>query len=263
MRFCVTAVALVATLASQARGGQLYRFTSIVDVVLTHGVPIPTTPFVHGQSVVGTFRYSPELALLLGAPSGGTADYRSAFSELKLAIKLGVNLYRFTAPDASSMPAVGFPLNAVSIDDNVPIGDGGHSDGFRLTHHNLLFAPGQPMGAVDPASKVGAFYPASFGAHWSTDTLPAQSALPSFITDFSLPAGLNELFPRSANDNWALRFDELPPLGASGMPRSFQVLGRMMTLQVIPEPCGAALVGVGVILMAAAQRGRGSLRRAI
>lgn len=262
MRFCLAAVALVAALASQAYGGQLYQFTSTVNVVL--GPPsIPGNPFASGQSVVGTFRYSPELAVLPGGPSGGTADYRNAFSELKLAINLGSSFYRWSAPDLSTFPFPGVPLNYISVQDNIPIDGGGRSDTFVLAHSNFIASPGQPMGALAPSAIVGQFYPANFSAFWNTDTLPGQSAFPSFITDFSLLARLNELFPRSASDNWSLRFDRLPGGGQPGPDQSFGLLGRMTTLQVIPEPCGGLLAVVGVILMAALRSGRGTLRRTL
>jgi hypothetical protein len=252
MRFfwrMAAACACLATLAARVDGGELYRFTSTVDLV-QGASSIPGLQFAAGQSVTGTFRYAPELGLLLGSGR----EYWAAFSELKVEIDLGSSVCRVVAPDWGEGFMGGRPLNHIYTYDNVPLAGGGWSDSFGLVHNNRnLGAPGVPSGPGDPAGLWGNFFPAYFVAEWRTETVAAQSALPTFLTDNVLPAGLNELFPRSANDHWSLRFDGLVGSGSAG--QSFTLMGRMATLETVPEPGGAALACVAGAIAFAARRG--------
>jgi hypothetical protein len=224
--------------------GRLYRFSSTVNNVISPTSPGAPgdLPFARGQSVTGSFRYSPEAATLPNPPEDGRATYRGAFTEFSLQIDLGSSIYQFRASDFATpgMPFFGAPLNYVQVADNIPLDEGtAVGDQFTLNHNNpYLF--NQPRGLVEPEAIVGAFYPSIFSMFWSSRSLVGET-FPEFITDFSLPNKVEPLFDISDNDNWALLFLELPPVGSNTPGRQVNVLGRITSISSVPEPASALL----------------------
>lgn len=238
--------------------GKTYKFTSQVRSVISPSSPsaVFDLPFAAGQKVTGTFAYVPQDAVLAEPPTDGQADYLNGFRGLSLTIDLGGSEYKLVAPDVATpgeTPLAGRPLNRISIDDNIPVNVDERADRFSLQHDNSFFFD-RPLAQVDPASIIERFFPTSFFASWRTTAGPGQP-MPEFITDFSLPNDLNELFARSDNDNWALQFVELPAPGTSMPGRSVNVLGSIETLIVIPEPVTCSLLCVALVSMMGSRRG--------
>jgi hypothetical protein len=248
----VFASIVAATLnASPVHGGRLYRFTSTIEVL--GPLPVPAEmPFATGQSIVGAFRYSPELGTMPVPPAGGHASFAGAFTELRLEINLGGGVYRLAAPDVvppGPPPFADTPLTGIGLWDDVL---GGTLDMFRLEHNNPQFL-GQPIGPVAPAAMLGAFFPSNFYAGWHNES-PVGGPAPDLVAGFTLPAGLNELFVRSDLAEWVLQFTERAAVGQTQIGRGFQIQGRLTSLEVIPEPTGLALACVAAAAIAAMRR---------
>jgi hypothetical protein len=231
--------------ASRPAKGATYQFTSRVTAVISPETPgaVGELPFATGQRVTGTFVYSPGDAVLGEPPFEGQVWYLGGFHGLSLSIDLEGSDFHFTAPDVATpgaTPLGGRPLNRIDIDDNVPINTDERGDYFSLNHSNSFFFD-QPLAQVDSSAIFERFFPTRFFANWHTTSGPGQP-MPEFITDFSLPQELDELFGRSDNHNWAFQFVELPLPGTSMPGRSVNVLGRFESLSIIPEPNSRALV---------------------
>jgi len=243
MRLVAIVLAMSAVDISHATG-RLYRFSSkVIDVISPTSPGAPSAlPFARGQSVTGSFRYSPDAATLPNPPTDGRATYWGAFTEVLLQIDLGSSIYQFLASDFATpgVPFFGRPLNYIGVDGNIPIDAGvAVADRFTLNHNNP-YVFNQPMGLVDPEAIVGAFYPSIFSMFWSSRS-PVGEPFPEFITDFSLPKKIEPLFDISDNDNWSLLFLELPPVGSNTPGRQVIVVGRINSMESVPEPSSALL----------------------
>lgn len=257
LKVFLTILSVIFASFSRCAEAKTYRFTSTVRLVISPSSPaaVLELPFAAGQNVTGTFTYAPEDAVLAEPPADGQASYLNGFKGLSLSIDLGSSEYKLHAPDVASAgatPLGGRPLNRIAIDDNILNDVNERADRFGLYHSNSFFFD-KPLAQVDPASTFQRFFPSSFFAAWGSVAEPGQP-MPSFITDFSLPDDINELFALSESDNWALQFLELPVPGTATPGRSVNVLGRIQSLIVIPEPATSVLLGTLLLSLGGARR---------